>query len=356
MNDTLMDHRVTAAAPRTQPLTSSAPKRSKHDWRPGNYDLRDTWFPVAFSHHLSERPLRRIVHSQAYFLWRENGLARATELHPELLPRSTHLTTAFTGGSGFYPLVERYGYVWAWYGDPDHADALLIPHIPFLPLDGQVPRYMQRTLRFDTCSPLSIENLIDLTHADFLHKKTIGEATSESDTVEVEWTSETVTRTRIVTKRSVAPIMRWIGGLRAKYQDFRSTLHVHLRSGVAISFPRFRPGFDIPHVQGFVPIGRYRSRVDVTQYTQSAPVPFRFLMPRTAYLFQAEDNGAMRLQAERYLDECERPDLNSRFDAPSVRYRIQLEQLAERQRCGDVTYRSDAEPGRDITQLLGMNR
>lgn len=351
MTDTLFAARPTEAAP----AAPSAPRRNARDWLPANFDLRDTWFPVAFSHHLSARPLRRIVHSQPYFLWRENGVARAAELLPDQLARAAQLATAFTGGSGCYPVVERYGYVWAWYGNPDHANPLLIPHIPFLPLDGKtIPRYMQRTLRFGTCAPLSIENLIDLTHADFLHKRTIGEASSESDTVEVEWTSETVTRTRIVTQRSVAPIMRWIGGIRAKHQDFRSTLHVHLRSGVAISFPRFRPGYDIPHVQGFLPVGRYRSRVDVTQYTAAAPAPFRFVMPRTAYLFQAEDNGAMRLQTERYLGD-ERPDLHSRFDKASVRYRFQMEQLADRQARGDMAYQPDAEPGRDISKLLGMD-
>jgi hypothetical protein len=62
------------------------------------------------------------------------------------------------------------------------------------------------------------------------------------------------------------------------------------------------------------------------------------------------------LQTERYVDDSERLDLHSRFDAPGLRYRFQLEQLAERQRRGDFAYKSDAEPGRDITQLLGMDR
>ena len=59
---------------------------------------------------------------------------------------------------------------------------------------------------------------------------------------------------------------------------------------------------------------------------------------------------------ERYEDDGLRLDLHSRFDKPSVRYRFQLEQLAERQRNGDLSYRPDAEPGRDIRSLLGMDR
>ena len=57
-------------------------------------------------------------------------------------------------------------------------------------------------------------------------------------------------------------------------------------------------------------------------------------MPRTAYMFQAEDNLPVRLQSERYVDGSERLDLHSRFDKPGIRYRFQLEQLAERQRRG----------------------
>ncbi|RBL66123.1 oxygenase, partial [Pseudomonas sp. MWU13-2625] len=168
---------------------------------------RDTWFPVSHSRDLSTRPIRRIIHSQPYYLWLENGQAIAAEFHRDR-PRDPALAlSAFTGGSGFYPLVERYGYIWVWYGNPEAADPLLLPHIPFLPQDGSLPGYTQRTVRFDATSALSVENLIDLTHADFLHANTIGDGISESDVVEVEWTSETVTRTRTVAQKSVAPIM-----------------------------------------------------------------------------------------------------------------------------------------------------
>ncbi|MEH6386297.1 MAG: aromatic ring-hydroxylating dioxygenase subunit alpha [Pseudomonas profundi] len=336
---------------------TAAGQRTKRpsDWTPVNYDLHDTWFPVSHSRDVTSRPIRRIIHSQPYFLWRENGIPQAAEFHPSRLAALRHASSAFTGGSGSYPVIERYGYIWAWYGDPDHADIQLLPHIPFLPLDGNIPGYTQRTVRFDASSALSVENLIDLTHADFLHANTIGDGISESDVVEVEWTSETVTRTRMVTQKSVAPVMRWVGGIRARYQDFRAVLHIHLRSNVCISYPRFRPGYDIPNLQPFLPVGRHRSRCDVTFNTTAAPSPFRYLMPRINYIIQPQDNSVVRPQNERYLDASDRRDLHSRFDAPGTRYRYQMEQLAERQRRGDFSYGADAEPGRDITALLGMD-
>lgn len=343
----------TANAAASPAVTSS--RSARRDWTPLNYDLRDAWFPVSHSRDVTEKPIRRIVHSQPYFLWRDHaGKPFAAEFRPEQLEQRRAQASAFTGGLGFYPVVERYGYIWSWYGDPDNADEQLLPHIPFLPLDGSLPGYTQRTVRFDSTSALSIENLIDLTHADFLHANTIGDGTAESDIVETEWTSETVTRTRIVTQKSVAPIMRWVGGVRAKYQDFRAVLHVHLRSNVCISYPRFRPGYDVPNLQPFVPVGRHRSRCDVTFNTTAAPIPLRYVMPRIAFVIQPQDNSVIRPQNERYFDPDERLDLHSRFDAPGTRYRFLMDQLVQRQARGDFSYGSDAEPGRDIRALLGM--
>ena len=338
------------------PLEAPRDRKRAADWTPRNYDLRDAWFPVAHARDVSERPIRRMVHSQPYYLWREGGRIHAAEFRPDLLPGLIRQATAFTGGSGVYPVFERYGYVWAWYGDPDHADPDLAPRIPFLPEEGGLPDYMMRTVRFDSTSALSVENLIDLTHADFLHADTIGDGLSESDVVEVEWTSETVTRTRIVTQKSVAPIMRTVGGVTAEFQDFRGTLHVHLRSSVCISYASFKPGYDVPNVQPFVPVGGDRCRADVTFNVNGVPDALKSAITQLPFRVQPQDNSVVRPQTPRYHDPSDRRDLHSRFDTPGNRYRFQMEQLAERQRRGDFSYEGDADPGRDISGLLGMNR
>lgn len=332
-------------------------KKRKADWIPTDYDLRDTWFPVAHASHVGDTTIRRMVHSQPYFLWRENGVVKASEIHPEQIGVSKSKLTQFTNGSAIYPVYEQYGYVWSWYGNPDNANLELLPHIPFLPKDGAIPEYMRTTIRFDACSALSVENLIDLTHADFLHGEVIGgEGESETDEITFEYTSETLTRIRMVTGKPVSPIMKWVGGVRAKYQEFRSTLHVHLRSGLCISYPRFRPGFDIPNVQPFVPNGSHRSRVDQIFNLTEAPLIFRRIMPKMAYKVGPQDNYVMRPQNPRYLEPSERRDLHSRFDAPGNRYRFLMQELHNRQRSGDFSYAPDADPGADITELLGMEK
>jgi len=336
---------------------TSDPRGTGADWLPSEYDLRDTWFPVAHAPDVGTRPLLRVIHNRHCYLWRESGQAVASEFHPAKLEAMNSGFSAFTDGSGFYPVAERYGYVWVWHGNPASATIDLLPHIPFLPMDGSnIPSYMRTTVRFDGCSPLSVENLLDLTHADFLHGEVVGgEGEADSDEVEFSYTSETVTRTRIVVRKPVSPVMRWVGGVRAKYQDFRSTLHVHLRSGVCISYPRFRPGFDIPNVQPFVPSGKYRSRVNQIFNLHAAPTPFRQIMPRMAYVVGPQDNSVIRPQNPRYLESSERRDLHSRFDGPGARYRFLLKKLWLRQQQGDFSYGGDADPGEDITAILGMD-
>ena len=336
--------------------TINTQRRKLNDWLPAQFDLQDTWFPVAHTNHVSKRAIRRIVHAQVLYIWREGANVVATDNHPDCPQVARRVANYFTGGSGFYIALERYGYVWVWYGNPDNANEALLPHIPFLPQNGKgIPNYMRTTIRFDACSSLSVENLLDLTHADFLHGEVVGgEGEAETDEVFFEHTSETITRTRMVTGKPVSPIMRWVGGVRAKYQDFRSTLHVHLRSNLCISYPKFEPGFDVPNVQPFVPSGPYRSRGDQIFGLDKAPTPFRQLMPKVAFIVGPQDNSVMRPQNPRYFNLEDRVDFHSRFDAPGNRYRYLMKKLQERQNNGDFTYSSDADPGADISELLGM--
>jgi len=180
----------------------------RSDWVPTRYDLRDTWFPIAHAPHVTTKIVRRIIHSRPVFLWRENGRAVASEFHPEKSNGSGQ-ASAFTNGSGLYPIAERYGYVWIWYGNPDLADQNLLPHIPFLPADGSIPNFMRTTIRFDACSALSVENLLDLTHADFLHGQLVGgEGVSETDEVSFESTSETDQNTQILQTTNTQEMLR----------------------------------------------------------------------------------------------------------------------------------------------------
>jgi phenylpropionate dioxygenase-like ring-hydroxylating dioxygenase large terminal subunit len=72
-----------------------------------------------------------------------------------------------------YPLVERHAALWLWLGDPDRADASAIPDLAFI--DATAPE-SRATGKLHTRSDyrLMIDNIMDLSHADYLHPDTLG--------------------------------------------------------------------------------------------------------------------------------------------------------------------------------------
>jgi vanillate O-demethylase monooxygenase subunit len=98
-----------------------------------------------------------------------------------------------------YPLVERYGALWIWLGRPDAADGALIPDLSFL----DAPSPFQRGdgyLRTNANYQLMSDNIMDLSHADFVHRTTLGtdgdtararaKTQLANDVVTIEWSFE----------------------------------------------------------------------------------------------------------------------------------------------------------------------
>lgn len=336
--------------------TASAQRSIERDWMPNRFEPRDTWLPIAHASDIDEFASRRQIYSTPCFLWRAKGKVHAAPHHPDVPPyrRGPARYERGDAWADDYPVLERYGYVWVWHGDPNRAHAALVPDVPYLPADGALPAYMRGTVRFDCCAPLLIENLLDLTHADFLHAGVLGDAHSDDDRIDVQYTSETVTMIRQCKNKSVAPIMRWFGGVRAKYQDVRAVIHVHVRSSVALAYGRYTPGIDLKLFHPCVPESRNRCRLNFTLNARSAPFPLRYLMPMTPYVVGPQDNVMVGPQSSRYARPEPRRDLFSRFDGAGARYRFLLQQIAKRQEAGDFAYAPDARPDRDVRALLGM--
>jgi phenylpropionate dioxygenase-like ring-hydroxylating dioxygenase large terminal subunit len=348
---------------RTADRQSNSNRNRATDLEPGRYKLRDAWFPLAHSESVTRRPVKRLVHSESYYLWRDShGRAHATEYHPVREKEFRHCTSEFTGGNGEYPIAELYGQVWGWYGNPHNSDERLIPDTPYLPRQGGLPAYTRSTTRFDCGGELSIENLLDLSHADYLHSKLTGTDECESDTVNFESTSETVTMTRIQMKKKTPKVMK-LAGVHSDYMDFHDVVHVYVRSNLAHSIAHFTPhGEDRSKailVQLFhpvVPETPYQCRLNATMNVRRAKFLPRYMLSQVTYPVSLEDNYALRPQNRRFIERPERQDLHSRFDGAGVRYRFLLNQLAERQEKGDYSYLPDANITRDMTEVLQIER
>lgn len=71
-----------------------------------------------------------------------------------------------------FPLVERHGCLWIWMGDADQADAARIPD--FSCMDAEHWHVGKGYLRARANYMLETDNILDLSHIEFLHPGTLG--------------------------------------------------------------------------------------------------------------------------------------------------------------------------------------
>lgn len=77
-----------------------------------------------------------------------------------------------------YPSSLRHGYVWVWMGTPEAADPALIPNVPWPKLAGWVAA--RGYSHFAADYRLLTDNLLDLSHENYLHEKTIGNSATQT--------------------------------------------------------------------------------------------------------------------------------------------------------------------------------
>jgi hypothetical protein len=240
-----------------------------------------------------------------------------------------------------------------WYGDPASASPDLIPSVPHLPAEGMSRRF-QGNVVFDCTYELVCENLLDLTHADFLHSELTGDALSEDDEILVSSTSETITMTRIAHGRPMPQLQKRMAPGQTR-QNLRVVTICHVRSGVCVLHGDFNPGMDMRMLHPVNPETSNRCRTPVTFNPQSVPAYARALMgPLFAHMVGRQDNWALRRQNRSYLLPRPNSDLSSRFDKAGLRYRKIYQQLVARQERGDYSYMPDGDPARDVREELGL--
>jgi phenylpropionate dioxygenase-like ring-hydroxylating dioxygenase large terminal subunit len=66
-----------------------------------------------------------------------------------------------------YAIVERHGLIWLWLGEQSLADPQLIPDLSFMEAPGAktIHNYLKTDFRYD----ILVDNLLDLSHAQYLH-------------------------------------------------------------------------------------------------------------------------------------------------------------------------------------------
>lgn len=163
--------------------------------------LKNAWYAAAYSHEVGEEPLGRTLIERKMVLFRDGngdvGLLpdrcphrfaplSAGKLIGDTLqcpyhglrfnrrgecvynPHSKNHAPLRAADIGCWPVMERYGIIWFWPGDPERADPEALPRIDFLekPEEYAVVRGL---LPVRGHYELVVDNLLDLSHAAFIH-------------------------------------------------------------------------------------------------------------------------------------------------------------------------------------------
>lgn len=111
-----------------------------------------------------------------------------------------------------YPVVERYHWIWVWMGDPALADPALIEDFHWL--DDPLWRAKGERLPLAGNYMLIVENLLDLTHLQFVHATTLGTAAISGSPIKTEREGNLVRVTRWIMDSPAPPFFQKAGGFR----------------------------------------------------------------------------------------------------------------------------------------------
>lgn len=216
------------------PSTPLVPDASPAPW------LRDTWYVACTPDEIVGKPLGRTICGEAMVFFRgEGGQVAALE---DFCPhRGAPLSLGFvedgalvcgyhglamgcTGRTvrmpgqrvgGFppirtFPVIERYGFIWAWPGDAAAADPAKLPHLEWAESDEWA--YGGGLYHVACDYRLMIDNLMDLTHETYVHASSIGQKEIDEAPVKTRVVGDEVVTSRFMD--AVTPPPFWQMALR----------------------------------------------------------------------------------------------------------------------------------------------
>lgn len=219
--------------------------------------LRNAWYPAAWDEELGDKPLARTFLDEPVVLYRDSA-GEPTALRDMCPHRFAPLslgkikgdciqcpyhglvydksgacvhnpngkgTTPTSLSVASYPLHASDGMIWIWMGDPEKAVGTEPPRYPFLVKEGSncLHGYLQVGANYQ----LVTDNLLDLTHAEFLHPFIAG--SGDGDYGEVEFRAEQVdgrvSAYHYMPRHKMTPLFRPFLDEAVKQLDGRAHLH-----------------------------------------------------------------------------------------------------------------------------------
>jgi phenylpropionate dioxygenase-like ring-hydroxylating dioxygenase large terminal subunit len=387
-------------AARDAQVETSAPQSEAPpaDFGRGGFVSQNTWFPLAHVSKVGQKPLSRMIGRTSIVLWRDGeGRIRALEdrCRHRRAPLSLGKVTDGTLQCGYhgwrydgagrcvkipslaaghvipegisvpsFAIAERYGFVWLWWGDPKSADQSLIPDVPFLDPHRGVIIELEHV--FETASELVVENLLDMTHTDFVHGGLFGDPSAGDEDVSVESTDEVVTMNRVASGRTPPALLRPFLGF-PKRISYHETMRIHLRSGTAFGIAWIDPpGWGTGILLGNIPESPGRTRQCGVAVALARPRRaggkggrlrwFELLVTSWGTrVVSRQDQRMLGGQFPAYQADELRVDRSVPADVAGLRFRKLRAELIQRQRAGDLSY-APGWQGSDCAEVMRCDR
>jgi phenylpropionate dioxygenase-like ring-hydroxylating dioxygenase large terminal subunit len=200
------DHEVTTK----EPLARTVAERPLALWR--TPDGQVSALADACWHRLAPLSKGKILDDELqcpYHGLRYNRAGRCTSMPAQQTVNPSAVVPAF-------PVVERHRFLWVWLGDPDLADPDLVPDMhqmdsPDWAGDGE-------TIQAGCNYQLVLDNLMDLTHEEFVHSSSIGQDELSDSEFQVSHDDRHVTVSRWMRDIEAPPF--WLKNMRDKFPGF----------------------------------------------------------------------------------------------------------------------------------------
>jgi vanillate O-demethylase monooxygenase subunit len=118
-----------------------------------------------------------------------------------------------------YPVVEKWHWLWVWMGEPELADAALIPDFNW----HEDPNWKRVSghLKFGGHYQLVIDNLLDLTHETFVHTRTIGNTAVAETPMQTRVEEPYVHVERVMRDCAAPPLFKTVRGFTGNIDRFQ---------------------------------------------------------------------------------------------------------------------------------------
>lgn len=213
--------------------------------------LRNAWYAAAWDHELTDEPLARTFLDQPVVFFRGaegKPIALADRCPHRFAPLSKGkviegviqcpyhgLRFASTGACvhnphghvpknaqvATFPLLEKFGMLWIWMGDPNAADASKLPDFSVI-ADHERRAIVTGYLRVPANYELVIDNLLDLSHAEFIHTFIGNPGSSQRNQFEMKQQGNTVLAYNNMPNEPVTPLFKLMWDTTSEIGDRRA--------------------------------------------------------------------------------------------------------------------------------------